>query len=103
EAWFVANEVERLVQEEGFRYGDIAVFYRTNAQSRVLEDVFMRAGLPYKTVGGVRFYQRKERKDVLAYLRAVVSEGDLNALRRIINTPKRGIGEATVAAIERHA
>jgi len=100
EAWFVATEIERLVQEEGFRYGDIAVFYRTNAQSRVLEDVFMRAGLPYKIVGGVRFYQRKEIKDVLAYLRTVVNPVDLVSIRRIINTPKRGIGEATVAAIE---
>jgi DNA helicase II / ATP-dependent DNA helicase PcrA len=98
EAWYVAGEVERLVQEEGFRYGDIALFYRTNAQSRVLEDVFMRAGLPYKIVGGVRFYQRKEIKDVFAYLRAVVNPGDLISIRRVINTPKRGIGESTVAA-----
>jgi DNA helicase-2/ATP-dependent DNA helicase PcrA len=100
EAWYVANEVERLVQEEGERYGDIAVFYRTNAQSRVLEDVFMRAGLPYKIVGGVRFYQRREIKDVFAYLRSVVNPGDLVSIRRIINTPKRGIGDATVAALE---
>jgi DNA helicase II / ATP-dependent DNA helicase PcrA len=100
EAWFVANEVERLVQSEGFRYGDIAVFYRTNAQSRVLEDVFMRAGLSYKIVGGVRFYQRREIKDVFAYLRVVVNPGDLVSVRRVINTPKRGIGEATVAALE---
>jgi DNA helicase-2/ATP-dependent DNA helicase PcrA len=100
EAWFVANEVERLVQSEGFRYGDIAVFYRTNAQSRVLEDVFMRAGLSYKIVGGVRFYQRREIKDVFAYLRVVVNPGDLVSVRRVINTPKRGIGDATVASIE---
>ncbi|MGH2556873.1 MAG: 3'-5' exonuclease [Actinomycetota bacterium] len=100
EAWYVANEVERLVQGEGERYGDIAVFYRTNAQSRVLEDVFMRAGLPYKIVGGVRFYQRREIKDVFAYLRSVVNPGDLVSIRRIINTPKRGIGDATVAALE---
>jgi DNA helicase II / ATP-dependent DNA helicase PcrA len=100
EAWFVVQEVERLVGEEGFRYGDIALFYRTNAQSRVLEDVFMRAGLPYKIVGGVRFYQRREIKDVFAYLRTVVNPGDLVSVRRIINTPRRGIGEATVAAIE---
>src|SRR6185503_12516714 len=100
EAWFVAGEVERLVNEEGFRYSDVTVFYRTNAQSRVLEDVFMRAGLPYKIVGGVRFYQRKEIKDVFAYLRAVVNPGDLISIRRIINTPKRGIGDATVAALE---
>jgi DNA helicase-2/ATP-dependent DNA helicase PcrA len=103
EAWYVAGEVERLVQEEGFRYGDIALFYRTNAQSRVLEDVFMRAGLPYKIVGGVRFYQRKEIKDVFAYLRTVVNPGDLVSIRRVINTPKRGIGEATVAALEGYA
>src|SRR5206468_3860747 len=103
EAWFVANEVERLVQAEGFRYGDIALFYRTNAQSRVLEDVFMRAGLPYKIVGGVRFYQRREIKDVFAYLRTVVNPGDLISVRRVINTPKRGIGDATVASIESFA
>ena len=99
EAWFVATEIERLVQEEGFRFGDVAVFYRTNAQSRVLEDVFMRAGLAYKIVGGVRFYQRKEIKDVFAYLRAVVNPDDAISIRRIINTPRRGIGDATVAAI----
>jgi len=100
EAWFVANEIERLVQEDGFRYGDVAIFYRTNAQSRVLEDVLMRAGLAYKIVGGVRFYQRREIKDVFAYLRTVVNPGDLVSVRRVINTPKRGIGEATVASIE---
>jgi DNA helicase II / ATP-dependent DNA helicase PcrA len=100
EAWFVAIEVERLIGEEGYRYGDVAVFYRTNAQSRVLEDVFMRAGLPYRIVGGVRFYQRKEIKDALGYLRAVVNPDDAVSIRRIINTPKRGIGDATVAAIE---
>jgi DNA helicase-2/ATP-dependent DNA helicase PcrA len=100
EAWFVANEVERLVQEEGHRYGDIAVFYRTNAQSRVIEEILSQAGIAYKVVGGVRFYQRKEIKDVFAYLRAVVNPGDLVSLRRIINTPKRGIGDATVGALE---
>ncbi|MGH2573958.1 MAG: DNA helicase PcrA [Actinomycetota bacterium] len=100
EAWFLANEVERLVQEEGYRYGDIAVFYRTNAQSRVIEEVLSQAGIAYKVVGGVRFYQRKEIKDVFAYLRAVVNPGDLVSLRRIINTPKRGVGDATVAALE---
>jgi DNA helicase-2/ATP-dependent DNA helicase PcrA len=100
EAWFVASEVERLIGEEGYRFGDVAVFYRTNAQSRVLEDVFMRAGLPYRIVGGVRFYQRKEIKDALAYLRGVVNPDDAVSIRRIINTPKRGIGDATVAAIE---
>jgi DNA helicase-2/ATP-dependent DNA helicase PcrA len=103
EAWFVASEVERLVQEEGFRYGDVAIFYRTNAQSRVLEDVFMRGGLAYKIVGGVRFYQRREVKDIVAYLRVLVNPGDLVSIRRVINTPKRGIGEVTVAAMEAFA
>jgi DNA helicase-2/ATP-dependent DNA helicase PcrA len=103
EAWFVAGEIARLVEEEGHRYGDMAVFYRTNAQSRVLEDVFMRAGLAYRVVGGVRFYQRREVKDVFAYLRCVVNPGDLVSLRRVINTPKRGVGEATVAALESFA
>ncbi|MEX2203027.1 MAG: DNA helicase PcrA [Actinomycetota bacterium] len=100
EALFVAEETHRLVDQEGFRYTDIAVFYRTNAQSRVLEDVFMRAGTPYRVVGGVRFYQRKEVKDVLAYLRLLVNPQDVVAARRVINTPKRGIGDATVAALE---
>src|SRR5438067_3212617 len=100
EAWFVVTEVQRLIDEEGFRYGDVAVFYRTNAQSRVLEDVFMRAGIAYRIVGGVRFYQRKEIKDVFAYLRAVVNPNDTVSIRRIVSTPKRGIGDATVAAIE---
>jgi DNA helicase-2/ATP-dependent DNA helicase PcrA len=100
EAWFVVTEIQRLIDEEGFRYGDVAVFYRTNAQSRVLEDVFMRAGIAYRIVGGVRFYQRKEIKDVFAYLRAVVNPNDVVSMRRIVNTPKRGIGDATVAAVE---
>ena len=103
EAWFVASEVERLVQQEGFRYGDVAVFYRTNAQSRVLEDVLMKAGLAYKIVGGVRFYQRREVKDVLAYLRAALNPSDSVSIRRVINTPRRGIGDATVAALEEFA
>jgi DNA helicase II / ATP-dependent DNA helicase PcrA len=100
EGWYVANEIERLVQYEGYRYSDVAVFYRTNAQSRVVEDVMMRAGIPYKVVGGVRFYQRREIKDVFAYLRVLVNPGDLVSVRRVINTPRRGIGDATVAAIE---
>ena len=103
EAGFVAEEVERLVGEEGYRYRDIAVFYRTNAQSRVLEDVLSRAGVPYRVVGGVRFYQRKEVRDVLAYLRLLVNPQDVISARRVINTPRRGIGEATVAALEAFA
>ncbi|MGH2674516.1 MAG: DNA helicase PcrA [Actinomycetota bacterium] len=101
EAWFVAQEVERLVNDQAeHAYGDIAVFYRTNAQSRVIEDVFMKAGIPYRVVGGVRFYERREVKDVLAYLRALVNPQDAVSVRRIINTPKRGIGDQTVAALE---
>jgi DNA helicase II / ATP-dependent DNA helicase PcrA len=103
EALFVAEEVERLASEEGHRYRDIAVFYRINAQSRVLEDVFMRAGIPYRVVGGVRFYQRREIKDVLAYLRLLVNPRDVISARRVINSPKRGIGDATVSAIETFA
>ncbi|MBI3647677.1 MAG: DNA helicase PcrA, partial [Actinobacteria bacterium] len=99
EALFVAEEIERLREEEGHRYGDVAIFYRTNAQSRVLEDVFMRVGAPYRVFGGVRFYQRKEIKDVLAYLRLLVNPQDLISFRRVVNTPKRGIGDATVAAV----
>ncbi|HSD48244.1 MAG TPA: UvrD-helicase domain-containing protein, partial [Actinomycetota bacterium] len=100
EALFVAEETHRLVEEEGFRYSEVAVFYRTNAQSRVLEDVFMRAGTPYRVVGGVRFYQRKEIKDVLAYLRLLVNPQDVVGARRVVNTPKRGIGDQTAAALE---
>jgi DNA helicase-2/ATP-dependent DNA helicase PcrA len=103
EAMFVAEEVERLVGEEGMRYRDIAIFYRTNAQSRVLEDMFMRAGVPYKVFGGVRFYQRREIKDVLAYLRLLVNPQDVVSFRRAVNTPKRGIGDASVAAVESFA
>jgi DNA helicase-2/ATP-dependent DNA helicase PcrA len=100
EAWFIAGEVERLVGDGEQAYGDIAVFYRTNAQSRVVEEVFMKAGIPYRVVGGVRFYERREIKDVLAYLRAIVNPQDAVSMRRIINTPKRGIGDQTVAALE---
>jgi DNA helicase-2/ATP-dependent DNA helicase PcrA len=104
EAWYVAREVERLVTEQAeFSYGDIAVFYRTNAQSRVIEDVFMKAGIPYRVVGGVRFYERREIKDVLAYLRALVNPQDAVSMRRVINTPKRGIGDQTVGALEAFA
>jgi len=103
EAWYIVAEIQRLVETEGFRYGDVAIFYRTNAQSRVLEDVFMRAGINYKIIGGVRFYQRREVKDILGYLRVVTNPNDIVSLRRVINTPKRAIGEATVAAIEEFA
>lgn len=100
ESLFVAEEIHRLVDEQGYRYRDVAVFYRTNAQSRVLEDIFMRTGLPYRVVGGMRFYERKEVRDIVAYLRLLVNAQDVMSARRIINSPKRGIGDATAAALE---
>ena len=103
EAMFVASEVERLREEEGFRASDVAVFYRTNAMSRVVEDVFMRVGVSYRVFGGVRFYQRREIKDVLGYLRLLLNPQDVISFRRVVNMPKRGIGDATVAAIESFA
>jgi DNA helicase II / ATP-dependent DNA helicase PcrA len=99
EAAWVATEIDRLSDDAGVRACDVAVFYRTNAQSRVFEEVFIRVGLPYKVVGGVRFYERREIRDALAYLRALVNPADTVSLRRILNTPRRGIGEASEAAI----
>jgi DNA helicase-2/ATP-dependent DNA helicase PcrA len=100
EAGFVADEVERLT-DSGFNMSDVAVFYRTNAQSRVMEDVFMRRGIPYVVVGSVKFYERKEIKDALAYLRSITNPDDAVALKRIINEPKRGIGDTTIAHLDR--
>ncbi len=102
EASFVARSIDRLGDEHGVKPGDVAVFYRTNAQSRALEEVFVRVGLPYKVVGGTRFYERREVKDALAYLRVLSNPADTVNLRRILNVPKRGIGdraEAVVAAL----
>jgi DNA helicase-2/ATP-dependent DNA helicase PcrA len=93
EAAFVAGEIDRLVDNGEIRNCDVAVFYRTNAQSRVFEDVFLRVGLPYKVVGGVRFYERREIRDALAYLRVLSNPDDTVSLRRILNVPRRGIGE----------
>lgn len=100
EASFVANEIDRLSDEDGVSASDVAVFYRTNAQSRSLEEIFIRVGLPYRVVGGTRFYERKEVRDALAYLRAVANADDEVSLRRILNTPKRGIGERAEAMVE---
>jgi DNA helicase-2/ATP-dependent DNA helicase PcrA len=102
EASFIAEEIDRLTDAGEARPGDVAVFYRTNAQSRALEEVFVRVGLPYKVVGGTRFYERREVKDALAYLRVLANPDDTVNLRRILNVPKRGIGdraEACVAAL----
>jgi DNA helicase-2/ATP-dependent DNA helicase PcrA len=102
EAAFVVEEIGRLRRTEQVRPGAVAVFYRTNAQSRALEEVFVRAGVPYRVVGGTRFYERREVKDALAYLRVLANPDDTVNLRRILNVPKRGIGdraEAVVAAL----
>ncbi|MFI7450614.1 DNA helicase PcrA [Nonomuraea sp. NPDC049714] len=103
EAMFVAQEVDRLSDEEDVKAGDVAVFYRTNAASRVFEEIFIRTGLPYKVVGGVRFYERKEVKDLLAYLRLLANPLDVVSLRRILNVPKRGIGDRAEAMVEAFA
>ncbi len=100
EAGFVADQVDALV-DEGYAASDLAVFYRTNAQSRVIEDVFVRRGLPYTVVGSVKFYERREVKDAMAYLRAIVNPDDQVAVKRIINEPKRGIGDTTIAHVDR--
>ncbi|HYB15328.1 MAG TPA: DNA helicase PcrA [Streptosporangiaceae bacterium] len=93
EAAFVAEEVDRLADAGLAKPGQVAVFYRTNAQSRVFEEVFIRVGLPYRVVGGVRFYERREVRDLLAYLRLIANPADEVSLRRVLNTPKRGIGD----------
>jgi len=93
EARFIAQEIDRLGDTEKVRPGDVAIFYRTNAQSRALEEVLIRVGLPYKVVGGTRFYERREIKDVIAYLRAVANPDDDVNMRRILNVPKRGLGD----------
>ncbi len=103
EASFIAREIDRMLDEGISRPGDTAVFYRTNAQSRAVEEVFIRTGMPYKVVGGVRFYERKEVRDILAYLRTIVNPADEVSLRRILNTPKRGIGDRAEAMIGAYA
>ncbi|MCM1970414.1 DNA helicase PcrA [Streptomyces sp. NPDC002812] len=100
EAQFIADEIDRLTDAGDAKAGDVAIFYRTNAQSRVFEEIFIRVGLPYKVVGGVRFYERKEVRDVLAYLRVLSNPEDNVPLRRILNVPKRGIGERAEAMID---
>jgi DNA helicase II / ATP-dependent DNA helicase PcrA len=97
-AW-VAHEVNRLHREEGLAWGDVAVFYRTNAQSRALEEAMVRAEVPYKVVGGTRFYDRREVKDVMAYLRVLVNPDDEVSWRRVVNVPKRGVGDTSVAKL----
>jgi DNA helicase-2/ATP-dependent DNA helicase PcrA len=99
ESQWVAHEISRL-HDEGERWGDAAVFYRTNAMSRVIEEQLMRFGIPYKVVGGTRFYDRREVKDALAYLRAVVNPVDEVSVKRVLNVPKRGVGDSTVGKLD---
>lgn len=99
EGRWIAGEIEKL-RASGMSYDDIAVFYRTNAQSRILEDMFLRAGVPYKIVGGTRFFDRAEIRDVMAYLKMVVNPADEMSVKRVINTPRRGIGSTSIAKIE---
>lgn len=103
EAAFVTREIKRLIQNENRNYRDFAILYRINAQSRVLEDTLMKDGIPYRIFGGLRFYDRKEIKDIIAYLRLIQNPSDDIALKRIINVPKRGIGNTTVDTAERIA
>jgi DNA helicase-2/ATP-dependent DNA helicase PcrA len=103
EANFIADEIRSLQREGVSTPGDTAIFYRTNAQSRVFEEVFMRSALPYKVVGGLRFYERREVKDLLAYLRVLANAEDEISLRRIINVPKRGIGDTSLDYIDLYA
>ncbi|MDP1878260.1 MAG: DNA helicase PcrA [Actinomycetota bacterium] len=100
EASFIANEIDRLGDTEEVRPSDVAVFYRTNAQSRSIEEIFIRVGLPYRVVGGTRFYERREVRDAIAYLRALANPEDEVSLRRVLNTPKRGIGDRAEAMVE---
>ena len=103
EARFVSEEIDKLTDDGAAKPSDVAVFYRTNAQSRVFEEVFIRVGMPYKVVGGVRFYERREVRDALAYLRMLVNPADEISLRRVLNTPRRGIGDRAEAAVQAYA
>ena len=100
EASFIANEIDRLTDAKEITPSDVAVFYRTNAQSRSVEEIFIRVGLPYRVVGGTRFYERREVRDAIAYLRAITNPDDEVSLRRVLNTPKRGIGDRAEAMVE---
>ncbi|HEY3339831.1 MAG TPA: DNA helicase PcrA [Propionicimonas sp.] len=103
EAQFIAEEIDRLTDAGSSRPGDVAVFYRTNAQSRAFEEVFIRVGMPYRVVGGVRFYERREVRDAISYLRAIANPDDDVSVRRVLNVPRRGIGDRAEAMIEAFA
>ena len=100
EAEFVCDRIINLSEEAGYSFNEIAILYRTNAQSRVIEDVLRRAEIPYQVIGGLRFYERKEIKDVLAYMRVLLNPDDSISLKRIINVPARGIGKTSLEKVE---
>lgn len=97
------EEIDNLRDTAGYKYGDIAVFYRTNAQSRSVEDMFVRSGIPYRVIGGTRFYERREIQDAMAYLHAVANPDDTVSIRRVLNMPKRGLGDKAEEAVGLHA
>lgn len=103
ESDFIVKKVRELIDKHDYQYKDVAVFYRANSQSRSVEEVFIRNGVPYKVVGGTRFYERKEIRDALAYLRVITNPADDVSLRRIVNTPRRGIGDKAEEAVENFA
>jgi len=103
EAWWIGSEIERLRETEGYSYKDFAILYRKNAQSRSFEEKFSFRGIPYRVLAGLRYYDRKEIKDVMAYLRLIENPGDNVSMLRVINEPKRGIGGKTLAGIEEYA
>ncbi len=100
EAQFISGELSRLQGDGSYNWGEMAVLYRTNAQSRVIEEYFMRVGVPYKVVGGTRFYDRREIKDALGYLKALTNPTDEVSVKRVINNPKRGVGDSSIAKID---
>ncbi len=103
ESQFIAGELAQMHDTGDYRWGDMAVFYRTNAQSRVLEEYFMRVGIPYRVIGGTRFYDRREVKDAVAYLKAASNPSDEVSLKRILNVPKRGVGDTSVGKVDAYA
>ncbi len=103
ESRYIAGELARLHDSADYRWGDMAVFYRTNAQSRVIEEYFMRVGIPYKVIGGTRFYDRKEVKDAMAYLKVVANPADEVSAKRVLNSPKRGVGDTSVGKIDNYS
>ncbi|WP_408925304.1 ATP-dependent helicase [Corynebacterium sp. YSMAA1_1_F7] len=103
EANFIVEQIDDMVDNEGYSYGDISIMYRTNNASRAIEDVLVRSGMPYKVVGGTRFYERREIRDIVAYLKVLDNADDTVALRRIINTPRRGIGDKAIAQVTVYA